>query len=74
MFGWPDLHRRQFHRNFCVRRGNLFYPMRKEFHYQAETGEGAGQLDRNGAAIRRMNLRFGIPTSSEDRARAPTIF
>ena len=73
MIGRPDFYGRQFHRNFCERRGNLFYPMRKKFHYQTETGEGARQLDWDSAAIRRMKLRFGISTSSEGRAPAPTI-
>ena len=58
---------------FVMRRGDLFYPMRKKFHYQAETGEGARQLDRNSAAIWRMNFGFAFPTSSEGRARAPII-
>ena len=61
MLGWSDLHSRQLHRNFRVRRGNLFYPMRKEFHHQAETGEGTRQLDWDSAAIRRMNFGFAFP-------------
>ena len=73
MIGRPDFYGRQFNRNFCERRGDLFYPMRKKFHYQPETGEGTRQLDWDSAAIRRMNVVLRLPTSSEGRDRAPTI-
>ena len=44
-----------------MRRGNLFYPMRKEFHHKAETGEGTRQLDWDSAAIRLMDFGFAFP-------------
>ncbi len=61
VIGWADFHRSQLNGNFCERRGDLFYPMREKFHYQAQPGEGASQFDRNGAPIWRMTFLFGFP-------------